>query len=114
MGVRNEPYDSSSGFHFRNGDIENRTAKLETNDLIGRNLIQARDAGTRLVRQGLSPKDLSVLSQKPGVPNVRGVDFVFSERKGDGTWTYLIDTGVNPLHLVSSHAVLDSLWGQTC
>ena len=69
-----------------------------------RNLIQPRDAGTRLVRQGLSPKDLSVLSQKPGVPNIHGVDFVFVERKGEGTWDYLIDTGVNPLHQVSSHA----------
>lgn len=83
------------------------TAELEVNDLMGRNLIQRRDAGTRLVRQGLSPKDLSVLSQKPGVPNVYGVDFVFVETKGDGTWTYLIDTGVNPLHQVSSHTAHD-------
>ena len=70
---------------------------------MGRNLIQPRDAGIRLVRQGLSPKDLSVLSQAPGVQNMRSVDFVFVERKGENTWTYLIDTGVNPLHQVSSH-----------
>ncbi len=79
-----------------------------------RNLIQPRDAGTRLVRQGLSPKDLSVLSQKPGVRNIHGVDFVFVERKGEDTWDYLIDTGVNPQHQVSSHAVHHEPECQTC
>ena len=83
------------------------TAELETNDLVGRNLIQPRDAGTRLVRQGLSPKDLSVLSQAPDVTSVRGVDYVFVETKGEGTWAYLIDTGVNALHQVSSHIALN-------
>ena len=79
------------------------TAEVETNDIVGRNLIEPRDAGIRLVRQALSPKDLSVLSQAPDVPNVRGVDFVFVERKGEYTWSYLIDTGVNALHQVSFH-----------
>ena len=85
------------------------TAELETNDLVGRNVIQPRDAGIDLVRQALSPKDLSVLSQAPGVRNVRGVDYVFVERKGEYTWSYLIDTGVNALHQVSSHVAHDQL-----
>lgn len=64
-----------------------------------------RDAGIRVVRQVLSSKDLSVLAWAPSVPpitSVEEVDFIFSERKGEGTWVYVLDTGINDLHKVRS------------
>lgn len=105
--VRHERHDLSSGSQSHVDITRNLTVEAETNDLVGRNLIQPRDTGDRLVRQVISPKDLSVLSQAPGVPSVRRVDFVFVESKGENTWSYLIDTGVNALHQVSSHVAHD-------
>lgn len=64
--------------------------------------ILQRDAGIRDVRQRFSPKDLSVLSWAPGVPSVDDVDFIFSERKGENTWVYVLDTGINSGHSVGS------------
>ena len=57
-------------------------------------MLGKRDPGTRLVRQERSNKDLSVLAQAPGVPSVDDVDYVFQETKGENTWVYLIDGGV--------------------
>ena len=65
-----------------------------------RSAFSKRDAGIRLVRQPTSPKDLSVLAWAPGVPSVDDVDFVFSERKGEGTWVYILDTAINAQHMV--------------
>ncbi len=62
--------------------------------------ILKRDQGIRVVRQVLAPKDLSVLAWAPGVASVEDVDFVFSERKGENTWVYVLDTGINALHKV--------------
>ena len=57
-------------------------------------ILGKRDTGTRLVRQEKSSKDLSVLAQAPGVPSVDDVDYVFQETKGENTWVYLVDFGV--------------------
>ena len=65
-----------------------------------RSAFSKRDAGIRLVRQPTSPKDLSVLAWAPGVPSVDDVDFIFSERKGEGTWVYILDTAINAQHAV--------------
>lgn len=62
--------------------------------------ILKRDSGIRDVRQPLSPEDLSVLAWAPGVPSVDRVDYIFSERKGENTWVYILDTGVNSKHKV--------------
>lgn len=64
--------------------------------------ILKRDPGIRDVRQPLSPEDLSVLAWAPGVPSVDRVDYIFSERKGENTWVYILDTGVNSLHKVGN------------
>lgn len=81
------------------------------NDIMGRSTFQPRDAGTRLVRQGLSLKDLSSFVSEP---RRTGVDHVFVERKGEGSWTYVTDTDVIALHHVSSHAAHHQAWGQVC
>lgn len=57
-------------------------------------ILEKRDPGTRLVRQIKSNKDLSVLAQPPGVPSVDDVDYIFEETKGENTWVYLVDVGV--------------------
>lgn len=64
--------------------------------------VYERDAGIRYVRQRFSPKDLSVLSWAPGRPSVDNVDFIFSERKGQNTWVYVLDTGINSGHAVGN------------
>ena len=57
-------------------------------------ILGKRDPGDRLVRQENSGKDLSVLAQAPGVPSVDNVDYIFQETKGENTWVYLVDFGV--------------------
>ena len=95
---------SDSGSLYQDGTIdpdaearsENLLEEREPSKLI------KRDAGIRVVRQPTSPKDLSVLSWAPGVPSVEDVDFVFSERKGENTWVYVLDTAINAQHDVGN------------
>ena len=67
---------------------------IEVRIIESRDQLEKRDPGNRLVRQIKSNKDLSVLSQAPGVPNVDDVDYIFEETKGENTWVYLVDSGV--------------------
>ena len=91
-------------------DEESWSARTGSAEARGKNQPQRRDAapvlkrdpGIRVVRQPLSGKDLSVLAWAPGVPSVDNVDFIFSERKGENTWVYVLDTGINNLHKVGS------------
>ena len=82
----------------RNADagVENPLEERE------RSAFSKRDAGIRVVRQPTSPKDLSVLAWAPGVPSVDDVDYIFSERKGEGTWVYILDTAINARHSVGN------------
>ena len=57
-----------------------------------------RDAGTLLVRQLESPKDLSVQAWAPGVPSVAQVDYIMQQTKGEFTWVYVVDRGVDDTH----------------
>ena len=71
----------------------------------GRDLIDSvqdlskRDPGTRIIRQHDSLKDLSVLAWAPGVPSVDEVDYVMHESKGEYTWIYVVDSGVDMNHV---------------
>ena len=64
--------------------------------------VQKRDTGTRLVRQIDYPKDFLVLAWAHGVTTfVDDVDYIVEETKGENTWVYVIDSGVNDEHWVS-------------
>ena len=97
-----EGSDSDSWFSY-NDEIRNQSASTRFKNQLqerGPARILERDQGIRYVRQRFSPKDLSVLSWAPGVPSVDDVDFIFSERKGENTWVYVLDTGINSGHYV--------------
>ena len=81
---------TSQESRFRRGENA-RLAKTVKN-------VKKRDAGTVVVRQEESPKDLSVLSWAPGVPSVASVDYIMQETKGEFTWVYVVDTGVDDTH----------------
>lgn len=66
-------------------------------------ILGKRDPGTQLVRQENSNEDLSVLAQAPGVLSVDDVDYIFQETKGENTWVYLVDVGVDQDNYVSHH-----------
>ena len=94
------------------GQDETRVRNPETRskDLLKereRSNLLRRDPGIRTVRQPLSPKDLSVLSWAPSVPSVDDVDFLFSERKGENSWVYVVDTPINAQHTVGNSISYD-------
>ena len=60
--------------------------------------LNKRDRGTDLVRPKESPKDLSVLAWAPGVASVAEVDYILEQTKGEFTWVYVIDRGVDDTH----------------
>ena len=102
---------SDSGLSYQ-GEARGRNAESRSNNSLGERepfKILKRDPGTRVVRQPLSPKDLSVLAWAPGVPSVDNVDYIFSERKGENTWVYVLDTGVNAQHLVGNTGTIQWL-----
>ena len=102
--IPNERPWSDSGLSYQ-GEARNGSAGAKVkNQYRGReqNQILKRDPGIRTVRQRFSSKDLSVISWAPGVPSVTNVDFVFSERKGENTWVYVLDTAINAQHAVGN------------
>ena len=60
--------------------------------------LSKRDAGTLLVRQLESAKDLSVHAWAPGVPSIAQVDYIMQQTKGEFTWVYVVDRGVDDTH----------------
>lgn len=93
---------SNSGLSFHS-EARDRNAEVEFKNHSGGTepiRVLKRDPGIRTVRQTLSGKDLAVISWAPGVPSVANVDFIFSERKGENTWVYVLDSGVNAQHRV--------------
>lgn len=106
--IRRKTPDEGSGSD--SGSSYHRAAHNESAEMSVKNKVQGRepdrivkrDPGIRDVRQRFSPKDLSVLSWAPGVSSVDNVDYIFSERKGENTWVYVLDTGINSGHAVGS------------
>lgn len=71
-----------------------------------RELPAKRDPGLNIlaqydVDQMPCPRDLAVISWAPNVPAVSNYPYMFLESQGEGTWIFLVSTGIESGHVVS-------------
>ena len=83
-------------------------------------LLWKRDPGNRLIREYYAQADLAVLSWAPGhdtFPNddpdmpLKEAFYVFEESKCEGTWAYVVDSGVDTGNIVCSTILIAISWG---
>ena len=74
-----------------------------------RNSIAKRDPGIGILAQyGSSrgipcPRDLAVISWAPRVPAVSNNPYIFLQSQGEGTWVFLVSSGIASKHVVSKN-----------
>lgn len=69
-------------------------------------MLTKRDFGMNIIAQYGSdkepcPRDLAVVSWAPGVPAVLNYPYIFLQSQGEGTWAYLVSSGIDSGHVVS-------------
>ena len=84
---------------------EDELASREHNDTESV-MLNKRDSGMNILAQYGSnkepcPRDLAVVSWAPGVPAVLNYPYIFLPSQGEGTWAYLVSSGIESGHVVS-------------